>query len=585
MKRVAKPITGFDPSVISSQLAEAIRSDLSSLSTHVSSVDPASKRYTEMVYERSLLKKFDWDSDQESLRKAAFEQFKERMSQMRQASLDTARVLAQPDSDPVLFRALNRARYLAGWILGSFDTEEWYLNCRHSNGVTQGTTFQDTSLENKFSFPVSTTRALIPLFKEYLLWDGTLSEALFWANRGNASKIFKITECSRATTVPKSQDKARMIAIETTLGMFFQQGLMKLFYDRLAQAGLDVALLPTIHKDKAWVGSITAKLATIDFSSASDCVSTELVKWILPPDWFAAVELVRCSHIDLDGDVIELPIISTMGNATTFPIETLVFYCLAVASVMDSYGEYRGDYLGNPNRLLSIDAERSAVSVFGDDCILPTGSAKLFMSLCTKLGFVVNSEKSYYGDEGFRESCGGDYYHGRSVRPLFIGPPTADRKSALAPWLYSLFNRLVSKYITYFGPLTWCYDKKAIRYLFDTFRKHKLLIRIVPRYMPEDSGLYHFEFERLQRHYNFRYHPISTSLVSGISRFTYESFRYRNTQEVDDNLRYWACLIELSKRRDPGRLSHLKDGRELELKRSLRMKGGYFIASGFTTIW
>lgn len=35
-------------------------------------------------------------------------------------------------------------------------------------------------------------------------------------------------------------------------------------------------------------------------------------------------------------------------------------------------------------------------------------------------GFKLNEEKSFFGDEPFRESCGGDYFAGKPVRPFYL---------------------------------------------------------------------------------------------------------------------------------------------------------------------
>lgn len=585
MKSKSKPIAEFNPTELASRLSVAIQKDLSTVSQEYS-VDPSSVRFTELVYEQTLLKKFGWDSDEEILQADAFAAFRARMSHMRRHNHFLVRLRNQPSLDPSLCRALNRAQLLAKFILGVLDTEEWFKGCRHSAGVTLGTEFRDTSLEAKFSFPLTTTKAVIPLFSEYLSWDSHLGEALFWANL-DKTQVFDIVEWSRATSVPKQQDKCRMIAIEPTLNMFFQQGLMNCMYDLLCKAGLDVTTLPDKHKKLAWLGSITHSVATIDFSSASDCVITELVRWILPPDWCSAVLTVRSPSISLNGQVMELPIVSTMGNATTFPLETLIFYCLAVASVMEPEEPYNGCWKTNPNRLVSDDIDRSKVSVFGDDCILPTSSARVFMTWCTSLGFTVNEEKSFYGQEGFRESCGGDYYHGRSVRGLYITSPSTNKGSALAPWLYGLFNRIRTKYITYFGPRDWLYDKAALRLIFDELRRAGLLIRLVPSYMPEDSGIQSIDVERLLLCYSMKLACVKSNPRTGVCRFTYHAFRYWKKFELNDGLRYWDKLRNMHLQRNTGVVRSTKwpTPDDPFSMRTDRQKGGYYVASGFTTVW
>jgi len=473
---------------------------------------------------------------------------------------------------------LVRARCLLHWTLRDISFGELCASAGNSGGVTQGVSFADTSQEAKFTMPISSTCGATALFRQYLSCNELLQEAILEENsHQQVVEEYDEVNGSRATTVPKTNDKLRMIAIEPTLNMFFQQGLMAVMYRRMKCVGLDVTSLPDKHKVLAWSGSVTGKLATIDFSSASDCVSLELLRYLLPPNWFRYIDQVRCPTMKIGENDIGLEMVSTMGNAGTFPLETLVFWSLGVAVVMSQTRT-------NPYQLLSLPEEREQVSVFGDDCILPSRCAEAFIGLCKSVGFKVNKEKSFYTEEpGFRESCGGDYLHGSDVRPLYIKAPTSTRISSLEPWLYIILNGVLEKYISYFGTLTYVYDKELLDYLFGLFRENGLLVKLVPPYFPDDAGLKTRDWRRLQQVYGFKLSTIGKGSF-GLCSFRYLKFQYRNKRKRSELLQY---ALWLGKNRDP-KVRDFWDNlypRKPFLEFPRREKGGYIVAKASSSCW
>jgi hypothetical protein len=94
-----------------------------------------------------------------------------------------------------------------------------------------------------------------------------------------------------------------------------------------------------------------------------------------------------------------------MGNATTFLVETLMFYsaCHAIA-----------EWFGIPFR------DRH-ISVFGDDIVCSAAVARAIIDnrVFEDFGWRVNASKSYWtNDSRFRESCGKQFYCGRDVTLL-----------------------------------------------------------------------------------------------------------------------------------------------------------------------
>ena len=185
----------------------------------------------------------------------------------------------------------------------------------------------------------------------------------------------------------------------------------------------------------AQLGSLTGQFGTIDLSSASDSMSLSLVKEFFPRQVVYWLELTRSPIAILqDGSEVELHMVSSMGNAFTFPLQTLFFLSLV-------YGAYRvhnlpwtrpyGNPVKDPSRCMSL----GNYAVFGDDIIVDSKAYNLVTRLLNLCGFSVNVDKSF--NEGlFRESCGRDYYDGHDVRGVYIKTLSDDCDR------YSVINRL-----------------------------------------------------------------------------------------------------------------------------------------------
>ncbi len=222
------------------------------------------------------------------------------------------------------------------------------------------------------------------------------------------------------------------------------------------------------------------------------------------------------------------------------------------------------------------------VSVFGDDCILPTSDAASFMELAESVGFVVNKEKSFFDDApGFRESCGGDYLHGSNVRPFSLKAPTSTRRSALEPWLYIILNGILPKYISCFGSLRYIYDKALLEYLFSLFTKYKLKVKLVPSDFPDDAGLKTLDWRRLRECYNVSFDTVAIS-EQGWSSFRYCSFRYKSERSRDDYLRYAIWLKAPVVTRFSVFTKPMPKPRTLF---PVRRKGGYVVARALAPAW
>lgn len=563
-----KRVKVFNATAIKTQIAAAVDCDL----TPPVQVQGRECSSTMMLRDRQrsdLCKKFSDDRESEDLAELTYMKFLFVNLHMKEFDLEGLNLPDHSCTKPQTryddrINALLVARGLIASVLTNFTDDEWYRCCKNGTGSSIGVVYKDTSLEAKSKFPISITSRAVPILDDYLLYDSQLYSAMLNFNKANPlADRYVLVEGSRATTVPKSNVIRRMIAVEPTGNMFLQQGLMALMYRRMKQVRLDVERLPTAHMERARISSITSKEATIDWSSASDCVSIELLRWLLPPKWFDCLDRVRSPFIFIQGEKVELNMFSTMGNAGTFPLETLVLWALGHGVRQHRIGT------------LSVFPEWDdllKVSVYGDDCIVPSDMAEEFVELCTSVGFIINSKKSYWDDKGFRESCGGDYYRGYNVRPFSLKAPTSNRQSALEPWLYIIANGILRKYLYIFGSTTYMYDKEFFRVFFSLCNDAKIAVKLVPHYYPDDAGLkVSFDISRFRRHYDFKLSRLACS-DQGLYTFLYRKFKYNLREDRVEELHYATWV----KTPSPGEKSPWWQERR---------NGGYVVARGYSSCW
>lgn len=227
---------------------------------------------------------------------------------------------------------------------------------------------------------------------------------------------------NRVTTVPKTAEIDRTIGIEPSLNVLLQKGVDEYLKHRLRALGLR---LDSQDYSIDVIKRYNARVSTIDLSSASDSVSIELVKWLLPSDWYELLDTLRSHYYTVDSGKswTRYEKFSSMGNATTFPLESLIFMAIARACAL---------YCGFSNESI-----RDLVRVYGDDIIVPWECAALVIEALRFAGFSTNSDKTFvFGP--FRETCGVDLLDGVDVRPVYT------RAIPTKPWqVAQLYNRML----------------------------------------------------------------------------------------------------------------------------------------------
>lgn len=213
---------------------------------------------------------------------------------------------------------------------------------------------------------------------------------------------------NRFTTVPKNAKTDRPICVEPHLNMVLQRIYGKVISKRLKRFGIDTEMQHEVNRTLAESCSIDDQMVTIDLSAASDTISVELVRNLLPEDWFDVLNNIRSHFTQYDDCLRENAKFSSMGNGFTFELETLIFWALTCAAL----------HFNNLDR-------KNNVSVFGDDIIVATPAANTLVDLLTYCGFSLNKEKTFLSGP-FKESCGSDFWNGYNVRPYFLKTEVSD---------------------------------------------------------------------------------------------------------------------------------------------------------------
>lgn len=398
------------------------------------------------------------------------------------------RISAGFSMNPGLLRVLQKARSLCKEILASVKWEDQPYFSNFGRKAAYGVKAKHAYLDVK----AMTLTGSSEQFSTY----NTLVEPDVILRKIQGSTTPQSTAELKMSLVPKSWKAKRVIRPGTTAGTYVSSGLGGLIALALAKAGLDIRRLQKKHKRLAREGSINRRIATIDLSSASDSLTRELLHWILPRRWFKAVMSCVIRHVTLGENRAYVNSICLMGDGHTFPLQTLIFYCLVKA-----LGELRG-----------IDG---IFSVYGDDIVCPTGLYSSVDAVFPRLHLNINRDKTYAKDF-FRESCGGDYFHGYDVRPF--QPEGQHRhlgKRDFLSFLYKLWNGF---------RLRWESDELpgVFNYLESQMTIVNGLIHQVPFSFPDTAGCH---MERPSS--DGRYYPVIRQFYGSAKRTVVHRERHR----------------------------------------------------------
>jgi hypothetical protein len=271
-------------------------------------------------------------------------------------------------------------------ILGPLNVEAISQLCRFGNGATfdlrRGSTHAEKTRRPSITFDA------IPWACRVLSGDDYLGDLV-----GPIGEL-KLVDSNRMVMVPKTVKTHRPIAAEPTLNSYIQQGVGRYIRSRLQRFGVDLDD-QTINQDLARCAREWS-LSTLDLSSASDTLCINLVKLLLPPEWFEMLDDLRCKSTTYKGKKFLLSKFSSMGNAFTFELESMIFYALV-------------------NSACSVGVS----SIYGDDIIVHDDDYESTLKVLTWAGFKVNEHKSFSKGSHFYESCGRHFFDNEEVTPCY----------------------------------------------------------------------------------------------------------------------------------------------------------------------
>jgi len=253
---------------------------------------------------------------------------------------------------------------------------------------------------------LSITTPALPYYRYY-------REGITAVDRG-----YTIVDDSRFDFVAKTAKAVRFIAMEPELNMLLQKSVGDTIRAALRKAGIDLNT-QRLNQDLAYHGSVFRNLGTIDLSSASDTLSIELVRQYLPKRFLRYVLDLRTPYTSVGGKKHRLEKVASMGNGFIFELQSLIYAAFAHAMT------------------LAVGGRECDIAIYGDDIIVSGCVVEPLMQFLEWHGFCPNLEKSYWGQDPFRESCGKHYFAGRDVTPVYV-------KGSLdnLPALFRLFNSL-----------------------------------------------------------------------------------------------------------------------------------------------
>lgn len=237
---------------------------------------------------------------------------------------------------------------------------------------------------------------------------------------------------AKMSLVPKTMSRPRVIVEEPTALMYMQQGLWRAMRDSIESATVQIGFADQErNREMALSSSVTRTHATLDLSEASDRVTkrqAESVFSALPNLWEALIA-TRSDRVRLpDGSVRTVNKFASMGSAVCFPVEASVFWVAILTAIRRHYRKTNASFELTWRFLRNLEGQ---VRVYGDDLIVPVDCLPEVEELFQELGWKINTAKSF-SKSYFRESCGGDYWHGRDVTPVRVRRPIPSNRRQIA---------------------------------------------------------------------------------------------------------------------------------------------------------
>jgi hypothetical protein len=252
-------------------------------------------------------------------------------------------------------------------------------------------------------------------------WPGLPSKLFSWRD-GMDCEVHAVErqDHARLCMVPKDYRGPRIICIEPKENQFGQQGLMDILYRLTHRCTLTKRSISFYETDESRRACYDYRYATIDLKDASDTINLVLARYLLPRWVFKLVTRYRSREIITPTGLIKSRCLATMGNATCFPLETLLFWSLSLGAMI----VLRDSYPTRSRKHLNLE-----MRVFGDDIIVPLWSCDYVARVLEAAGLLVNTSKTC-SFSLVRESCGEWVFAGKENKiARFHSLDVADHRS------------------------------------------------------------------------------------------------------------------------------------------------------------
>ena len=223
---------------------------------------------------------------------------------------------------------------------------------------------------------------------------------------------------ARLISVAKNSTSRRTITVEPMLNQFVQQGLNTLLRDSISECkvlGNCIALSnQSLNQKLALEGSHYDNWATIDLKSASDLLSLRLVKSVFRHNAQFLERMMECRSPSVEcanKDTLNLGKFAGMGNALTFPVQSICFAVVCLAAILDQDGVAPSYW--------NLRRASRHIRVYGDDIIVTKRYAHQCVAWLQEVGLKINLKKSFL-EGNFKESCGVDAWRGVDITPHYL---------------------------------------------------------------------------------------------------------------------------------------------------------------------
>lgn len=232
-----------------------------------------------------------------------------------------------------------------------------------------------------------------------------------------------VADAAKLMFVPKSYKAVRSICMEPTAYQYAQQSVEAWMTKNMADSKVIRRFVrlndQSFNQIACRVASKMRDADTIDLSSASDSVKWELVRAFFPSKVLFHLHATRSTAVVLPGGRIVKPHkFAPMGSATCFPVQTMLYLGLALLAglrVESATSPITPARVAEYCKRIGGKGGHTCLRVFGDDIICDSQVTSELISLLDQAGFVVNTDKSFYSGEFYRESCGVHAFNGDDV--------------------------------------------------------------------------------------------------------------------------------------------------------------------------